>query len=111
MAPVRKAPCLKCTRNLPPAGRGLCAGCLKEYRAEHDTARIGKRERGHYDAAWQKLRNAEVARHMAIHGLTATCGHTVTTPRDLTLDHVKARSLEQGTRVVCRSCNASKGNR
>jgi 5-methylcytosine-specific restriction endonuclease McrA len=102
--------CLKCKHIRPPAGRGLCAKCLKEYRAEHDVERAGTRERAHYQGDWPKIRAEAIARHMAVHGLTASCGHTVTKKSDLTVDHVKARSLEHGVRVICRSCNSRKGN-
>jgi 5-methylcytosine-specific restriction endonuclease McrA len=111
VAPVRKVTCLKCHRVQPHAGRGLCAACKAEAQAIRDRARIGQRERGHYLGDWPTIRATAIREHMQLHGLTATCGHTVETKRDLTVDHIKARSLEQGVRVICRSCNSSKGNR
>lgn len=95
-----------------PRDRGLCDPCLKAYRAQHDRSRVGKRDRSHYDAAWTRLSKLEIRTHIANHGYTCTtCDTADPESNPLTLDHINPRSLDEGTRVLCRRCNAQKGNK
>lgn len=99
-----------CRRPCQPRDRGLCDPCLATYRREHDRARIGTRERSHYAGGWRKRSKREIAAHIGVHGYTCpTCNDAHPETNPLSLDHVEARSLDGGTRVCCRKCNAKKG--
>lgn len=90
----------------------LCLGCNKltrnsrcaECQATQDRARESRRgKREHYDAEWRRISKAAIAAQP----WCSICGST----EDLTTDHIKARSLEAGVRVLCRSHNSSKGKK
>lgn len=113
MARRRKTLCANpdCRIACIPGARGMCEACLRNYRAGHDRARIGHRERGHYDAAWRRRSKREIRQHVAIHGyLCPWCPDADPEKNPLTLDHVTARD-DSATQVICRSCNARKGNK
>lgn len=81
-------PCLDCKR--PTRNGSRCSSCHAEHRQI-------------YGPAWRKVSRAI----RAAPPRCSRCGST----RDLTGDHVKARSLDAGVQVLCRRCNASKGDR
>lgn len=75
--------------------------CLRRLeRAENIVARQT------YDSEWRKLSARLLAEHRLQHGNWCpdpNCENPHTS--DLCVDHVKPRSLEAGTRVLCRACN------
>lgn len=116
----RKTTCSnpECRRPCFPQDRGLCDPCLREYRARHDRARVGRRERSHYDAAWRRRSKREIDAHVRRYGYICpglnvrgqTCPGADRLRNPLTLDHVDPRNPDE-TQVICRVCNARKGNR
>lgn len=100
-----------CRRPCHPQARGLCDPCLKQYRRDHDRARIGTRERSHYSGAWRERSKREIAAHVATYGYVCPrCDTADPETNPLSLDHVKARD-ESETMVMCRRCNSRKGSR
>lgn len=114
----RKTTCANpdCRRPCYPEARGLCDGCLRDYRARHDRKRVGTRERDHYDTAWRARSKREIRAHVALHGYLCPgytgsdkpCPGADRHRNPLTLDHVEARN-DENTQVLCRVCNARKG--
>lgn len=87
-------PCLKCGTPTP----------LGSYCANHQPPPRRRRPRPDLEQhAWRKLSKA--AREA--HPWCTLCGATT----DLTLDHVQARTHTAGFQVLCRRCNARKGDR
>lgn len=113
MARRRKSTCANpmCRAVCVPGARGLCESCLKGYRAQHDRDRIGKRDQSHYQGQWPKIRRETIRRHIAAYGYICTldCGTAHPDTNPLTVDHVRPRSLDEGTQVLCRRCNSKKG--
>lgn len=70
-----------------------------DHEAEYQRARNARRT--HYQEGWrERSRAAREAQPWC-----SRCG----TKQDLTADHVRARSLDAGVQVLCRSCNTKKG--
>lgn len=113
MARRRKTLCANpdCRRPCVPVARGLCEPCLKGYRAEHDRARIGKRDQSHYQGQWPVIRRETLRRHIAMFGYICSfdCGTADPDTNPLTVDHIRPRSLDEGVQVICRRCNSTKG--
>lgn len=68
---------------------------------EAEYQRLRNARRTHYKREWRKL--SQQARRAQ--PWCSACGATA----DLTADHVRARSLDEGVEVLCRSCNTKKG--
>lgn len=104
-----KTLCLGCSRIVEPFRNGRCRECWRAVERKRSRTR---RQPHLQNAAWRKLARDTIDRHIAKYGLVCPrCLREVAVRRDLTCDHVKARSLEQGVQVLCRSCNAKKGDR
>lgn len=107
-----KTLCLGCSRIVEPYRNGRCRECWRAVERKRSRTR---RQPHLQNAAWRKLARDTVDRHVQRYGLVCpgygVAMHAVAERRDLTVDHVKARSLDDGVQVLCRSCNARKGNR
>lgn len=90
-----RRPCLDCGY-LVDRPDSRCVRCL----GRHQATKVARKRRI-YNPAWRLL--SEDAR--ASGGRCSWCGST----EDLTLDHVIPGSLEGGTRILCRTCNGTKG--
>lgn len=78
---------------------------------ERQRQQARNRRRTHYQGDWPRIARAAVQAHRAEHGDWCPGWHTPPHPAtDLTCDHVNPRSLSSGLRVLCRSCNARRGN-
>lgn len=93
-------PCLDCGR---PTSGSRCPAHQRDYERRRGTPA----ERG-YDKAWRAL----VANAISLTPWCCECGST----DDLTGDHIVplskgGRSVASNVRVLCRSCNSSKGGR
>jgi hypothetical protein len=107
-----KTICLGCSQIVEPWRNGRCRECWRGV----ERKRSRTRQQPHlHNSAWRKLSRETISRHIARYGLVCpgygVQQHGVSQRSDLTTDHVKARSLDAGVQVLCRSCNARKGNR
>ncbi|MFI1520636.1 HNH endonuclease [Kitasatospora cineracea] len=110
----RRRPCLNCgalTRN-----PSRCDPCQATWQARQDQLRGSATQRG-YDSQWQRTARRAVAAHRQQYGDWCP-GHGVPAhpSSDLTADHVVplskgGASTAENTLVLCRGCNARKGNR
>lgn len=91
---MTKRPCLDC--GISTYGT-RCPACERFRQA------VRNRTRKHLGGTWPALSRAM----RRAQPWCSICG----TPYDLTADHVKPRSLEHGAIVLCRQCNARKGDR
>ncbi|WP_265561027.1 HNH endonuclease [Streptomyces hygroscopicus] len=110
----RRRPCLNCGTLTRNASR--CDTCQAAWQARQDRIRGTSTERG-YGSQWRRLAAAAVARHRALYGDWCPGWRRDPHPaQDLTADHVQPLvrdgvSVEGNVQVLCRSCNAAKGNR
>lgn len=103
--------CLGCRKKIPSGSR--CERC--QTANERERARHRPRPE-HYRGDWKKISREMRQAHVRQYGLVCPGygkrgQHRVAHFRDLTVDHVIAGSREGGLVVLCRSCNASKGDR
>ena len=77
------------------------------------SAARARAKRARYDSPeWRKLRTATLAAWRSRYGNWCPgFGVDAHASADLTVDHVDPGSLSAGVGVLCRSCNARKGNR
>ncbi|MFF1660833.1 HNH endonuclease [Streptomyces sp. NPDC055898] len=94
--------CAACKKLRPLGTKCPCRESRRKY-----APRSNPRAKGRYDYRWQKARAAAIAAQP----WCSFCGST----KDLTGDHVLPVSMggtiEDGIRVLCRSCNSRRGNR
>ena len=94
-----------------PCGRITPNRRCPEHQRLHEAART-RRSKGHYDAAWRKVRDRAIREHP----WCAVCRAPDTPDNPLTGDHVRAWSRGGTTQrdniqVLCRRHNSSKGAR
>jgi len=69
--------------------------------------------RGYGSAAWQRVRQAVIARDQ---GTCRSCGRALHRPRDCHVDHIERKPVNQaaeatplsGLQLLCRSCHSAK---
>lgn len=89
-----KRPCIECGT---VADGTRCTRCRKARERARNAARP------HYDSTWRRI-------SAAARRAQPWCTRCHAT-EDLTVDHVDPRSLSAGVQVLCRVCNAVKGDR
>lgn len=89
-------------------GKPRCSNCETSHQHKRN------QRRSHYQGDWPRLARQAIANHLATYGPVCPGwqrpSHTVE-PSSLTADHINPRSLADGIGVLCRGCNARKGNR
>ena len=82
--------------------------------AEDRKNKLDEYERFYTSSEWQRLRKNVIAEN---DGRCCMCGKKIRKDFDTTVDHIKPRSLypelslvKENLRVLCRSCNSSKGS-
>lgn len=104
-----KTLCLGCSRIVEPYRRGRCRECWRAVERKKSSTR---KQPHLHNSEWRRLQRETIDRHIARYGMVCPrCLQRIASRRDLTVDHIKAGSLEAGVQVLCRSCNARKGNR
>jgi hypothetical protein len=98
------------TRAITTARPSRCPSCKQSYNAYRNAQRRARGPRPWYGSEWQRLRREVLAAWRAEHGdLCAGHQRDPHYSADLTVDHVASRSLDEGVRVLCRSCNSRRG--
>lgn len=97
---ARYRPCLTCGRAAPGS---YCDTCAPEAKRAAGRRRA-PRDQSLYGGEWPAIRRAALAAQpwCSVPGCDGT---------DLTVDHVTAGTLADGVQVLCRGCNAIKGDR
>ncbi|RJQ68090.1 HNH endonuclease [Pseudonocardiaceae bacterium YIM PH 21723] len=109
-----RRPCLGCGRLT--SNRSRCDACQQQWDRVQDSGRGSATQRG-YGAQYQRVARQLIAEHRQAHG--AWCPGWARPPHqdeDLTADHIVPLSKDgthqrSNLQVLCRTCNAAKGNR
>lgn len=101
---MARRPCLDCPVIAQP-GHARCPDHERKHQHDRNTRRT------HYHGDWPRIAAQAVVAHRAQHGDWCPGWHRPPHPAtDLTCDHVDPTTLTEGVRVLCRSCNARRGN-
>ncbi len=95
--------CLTCSKGFVGTG-SYCEAHRKQREKDRNAARPW------YNAEWQRISKAAREAEPWCHFVTPD-GLICAATADLTVDHVKARSLEAGVVVLCRTHNSSLGDK
>lgn len=105
---ARKTRCIDCPRIVVPYRKGRCETCWNAHERKRDSGR--QRDRPWYRGEWRRVSRQAIKDHVKRYGYRCPhCDSAHPERNPLTADHVVPRSLEGGVRVLCRSCNSSKG--
>ena len=96
-------PCLHCGRLTPTSP---CRRCASEANAKRNARRTWYH--GTWTADSRRARAAWVAEHGWVCPGYQRPAHKAT---DLTVDHINPADPDSPIRILCRSCNSSRGNR